>query len=54
MWIGLGIILVVLWLLSKLVWGVASMGVHLLLVVGVIAVIAHFVRGGIGRRGRTP
>ena len=50
MLIGLGILLLVLWLLSKFVWGVASMGVHLLLVVAVAAVIFHFVKGGFGRR----
>jgi hypothetical protein len=50
MLVGLGILLLVCWLLAKFVWNVASMGVHILLVVAVIAVIAHFVRGGVGRR----
>ena len=50
MLIGLGIILLIVWGLSKFVWNVASMGVHLLLVVAVIAMIAHFVRGSAGRR----
>jgi len=49
MLIGLGILLLVIWLLSKFVWNVASMGVHILLVVAVIAMIAHFVKGGFGR-----
>jgi hypothetical protein len=45
MLIGLGILLLVLWLLAKFVWGVASMGVHLLLAVAVIVMIVHYVRG---------
>lgn len=51
MWIALGILLLALWLLAKFVWGVASMGIHLLLVVGAIALIAHFARGFFARRG---
>ncbi|MBA3819992.1 MAG: hypothetical protein H0X17_13945 [Deltaproteobacteria bacterium] len=51
MLIGLGILLLVLWIALKLVWGVASMGVHLLLAVGVIVMIAHFARGFLGSRG---
>ncbi len=54
MLIGLGILLLVFWLLAKFVWNVASMGIHILLVVGVIAMIVHFVKGGMGRRGSGP
>ncbi len=52
MWIGLGILLVVLWLALKLVWNVASVGIHLLLALSVIVMVAHFARGVFrGRRG---
>lgn len=50
MWILLGIFLVVGWLLLKLVWNVASFGLHLLLVAAAIAVVVHFVRGRFGGR----
>lgn len=50
MLIGLGILLLVLWLAAKFVWNVASVGIHILLVVAVIAAVAHFVRGGLARR----
>ena len=49
MLIGLGILLLVFWLLAKFVWNVASFGIHILLVVAVIAAVLHFVRGGISR-----
>ena len=45
MMIALGILFLVGWLMLKLVWGVASFGVHLLLVAAVVAMIFHFVRG---------
>ena len=51
MWILLGIILVVGWLLLKLVWNVAAFGVHLLLIAAVAALVFHFVRGRFGGRG---
>jgi hypothetical protein len=53
MWIVLGIILVVGWLLLKLVWNVAALGVHLLLVGAVIALVVHFLRGRFGGRDST-
>lgn len=34
------------WVLAKFVWNVASFGIHILLVVAVVAMIVHFVRGG--------
>ena len=43
MWIILGILFLVGWLLLKLVWNVAAFGVHFLIVAAVIAVIVHFV-----------
>ena len=52
MLIGLGIILLICWLLAKFVWNVASMGIHVLLVVAVVAMIVHFVKGGGLKRSR--
>jgi len=49
MWILLGILFLVGWLLLKLVWNVATFGLHILLVAAVIAVIVHFVRGRMGK-----
>jgi len=49
MWILLGVLLVVGWLLLKLVWNVAAFGLHLLLVAAAIAIVVHFVRGRFGR-----
>lgn len=51
MLIALGILLLVGWVALKLIVGVTSLAVHLLLVVAVIAVAAHFLRGGFSRRG---
>ncbi len=52
MLIGLGILLVVLWIALKVVWNVASVGIHLLLALGVIVMVAQFARGFFrGRRG---
>lgn len=48
MWIILGVLFLVGWLLLKLVWNVAAFGVHFLLAAALIAVIVHFVAG---RRG---
>ncbi len=52
MWIILGILLLMGWLGLKLVWNVASFGVHLLLIAAVIAVVVHFLRGRVGSRTR--
>ena len=46
MLIGLGIILLVLWLVAKFVWNVASFGIHFLLLAAVVAMVFHFVKGG--------
>lgn len=58
MWIVLGVFLVGVWLVAKLVAGVASAAIHLALVVGLAAVVLHFVRrarGGTSRgASRTP
>ncbi len=50
MWIFLAIGLVAVWLGLKLVWGVASLAVHVLLGAAVIALIWHFVHKRVGRR----
>jgi len=49
MWIVIGILFLVGWLLLKLVWNVAAFGVHLLLAFAVVAVIVHFVRAARGK-----
>jgi hypothetical protein len=51
MLIALGILLLVGWVALKLIVGVTSVAVHLLLAAAVIAVVAHFLRGGFSRRG---
>lgn len=38
------------WLLLKIAWNVASFGVHVLLGLAVLAVIAHVLRGKFGGR----
>ena len=53
MWILLGILLFVGWVLGKLVWNVASFGIHLLLALAIVSVIVHFVAGRRGYRGAT-
>lgn len=48
MWIILGLLLLMGWLGLKLIWNVASFGVHVLLLAAVIAVVVHFVRSRVG------
>jgi len=45
MWIGVFIGLLILWLVLKFALGVASLAIHVLLIVAVVALILHFVRG---------
>lgn len=45
MWLTIAAILVVLWLLGFLAFHVAGGLIHLLLIIAVIAIIVHFVRG---------
>jgi len=42
---GLAVLIVILWLLGFLVFKVAGGLIHILLVVAVIAIVLHFVRG---------
>jgi hypothetical protein len=51
MWILLGIALLAAWIALKAVWNAAGFGVHVLLAAAVAAVVVHFVRAGVGRRG---
>ena len=45
MWLTIAAILVILWLLGFLAFHVASGLIHILLVIAVIAISVHFVRG---------
>jgi hypothetical protein len=45
MFVLLAIILGIAWLLGFTVFHVASMGIHILVVLAVISLILHFVRG---------
>jgi uncharacterized protein DUF5670 len=49
MLLALGIILALAWLFGFVVFHVATWAIHLLIVLAVIAVIVHFVRGVGGR-----
>jgi hypothetical protein len=45
MFLGIGILLVVLWLAGFLMFHTAGFLIHLLLVLAVISIIFHFLRG---------
>ncbi len=45
MWIGIAALLVVIWLVSFLALHISGGLIHLLLVIAVISLIVHFVRG---------
>ncbi len=45
MWIGIALLLVVVWLVSFLALHISGALIHLLLVVAVISLVVHFVRG---------
>ena len=45
MWLAIGIVLIVAWLGGFLVFHVAGLFIHLLLVFAVISIIFHFLRG---------
>lgn len=45
MWLTIAAILVILWLLGFVAFHVASGLIHILLLIAVIAIIVHFVRG---------
>jgi hypothetical protein len=45
----LAIVLAIAWVLGFTVFHVASAGIHILLILAVVGLIAHFVRGGTAR-----
>jgi hypothetical protein len=50
MLLWLAVLLAVAWVLGFGVYHVASAGIHILLILAVVAVVLHFVRGVSGRR----
>jgi hypothetical protein len=46
MWLIIGIVLVVLWLGGFLVFHTAGFLIHILLILAVLSIIFHFLRGG--------
>ena len=50
MWLIIAAILVVCWVFGFVLFHVAGALIHLLILVAIVAVVFHFVRG----RGRTP
>jgi hypothetical protein len=45
MWLIIGIVLVVLWLGGFLVFHLAGFAIHILLILAVISIVFHFLRG---------
>ncbi len=45
MWIGIALVLIVVWLVSFLAFHIAGGLIHLLLVFAVISIVLHFIRG---------
>ncbi len=45
MWLGLGVILLLLWLGGFLVFHVTAFFIHILLILAVISIVFHFLRG---------
>lgn len=45
MWIGIAALLVVVWLVSFLALHISGGLIHLLLVIAVISLVVHFIRG---------
>ncbi len=45
MWIGIAVVLIVIWLVSFVALHVSSGLIHLLLLVALISFVIHFVRG---------
>jgi hypothetical protein len=46
MWLIIGIVLVVLWLGGFVVFHTAGFLIHILLILAVISIVFHFIRGG--------
>jgi hypothetical protein len=49
MWIGLAVLLLVVWALLKFAFAATSMFIHILIVLAVISLIWHFVAGARNR-----
>lgn len=47
---GIVVLLVILWVLGKLIFGIASGLIHLLLVVAVVVIIYNLIKAGASRR----
>lgn len=45
MFLGIAVVLLIIWILCLLVFKVTAAAVHLLVIIAVIAFIVHFVRG---------
>ncbi len=45
MYLGLGVLLLLLWLGGFLVFHITAFAIHILLILAVISVIFHFIRG---------
>ncbi len=45
MWLGLGVILLLLWLGGFFVFHVTAFFIHILLILAVISIVFHFMRG---------
>ena len=45
MWLGVAAVLILLWVYAYFLSPMNSMAVHLLLVVGIVALIYHFMKG---------
>lgn len=45
MWIGIAVVLVIVWLVSFLALHISSALIHLLLIVALISLVVHFVAG---------
>jgi hypothetical protein len=48
MWVIVAVVLLILWALGFLVFHVAGFFIHILLIIAVVAIVVHFVRGGRG------
>jgi Family of unknown function (DUF5670) len=46
MWLIIGIVLVVLWLCGFLMFHTAGFLIHILLILALISIVFHFLRGG--------
>lgn len=45
MFLGLGVVLLILWLLGFVVFHVSAFAIHILIILAIISVIFHFLRG---------